>query len=99
MTHITNGDLVEILVETGQRHHAAFLEAGGIDPEWPLFYAAQLHARVWDRLGVVLTRSEIVHVIVAADLAMQSGEASGDWPVVHAEHLLAFAADKAQRAG
>ncbi|MDH3194619.1 MAG: hypothetical protein OEY55_07305 [Acidimicrobiia bacterium] len=91
---MTDTELEELFVETSKRHHAAFIEADGVDPEWPLFYAAYVQTRLWDRLGVLLTRSELVHVMVAADLALSSGSATGDWPSVFAARVRAFAESK-----
>ncbi len=94
---ITDSELAALFVEAGKHHHAAFIESDGVDPEWPLFYAAYVQTRLWDRLGVLLTRSELVHVLVAADLAMASGEGTGDWPSFYAERIRSFAARKLAR--
>lgn len=86
--------LAELFIEAGQRHHQAFIESDGFDPEWPLFYSAHVQTRLWDRLGVLLTRSEIVHVMVGADRALARGEETGSWPDVYADRLQRFAAEK-----
>lgn len=92
---MSDEELAELLAETGRRHHAAFLTSDGVDPEWPLFYAAYLQTRMWDRLGVLLTRSEIIHVLVDADQAFRTGEERGPWPPAYARRLRAFAESKA----
>ena len=94
---MTDTELAELFVETGQRHHAAFIDSDGVDPEWPMFYAAYVQTRLWDRLGVLLTRSELVHVLVAADVALSAGTATGEWSAVYAERLRAFAESKTAR--
>lgn len=86
--------LAELFIEAGRRHHEAFIESDGVDPEWPLFYSAYVQTRLWDQLGVLLTRSEIVHVMVAADRALARSEETGSWPDVYAERLQRFAAEK-----
>lgn len=97
MDTISDAELEELLTEAGRRHHAAFISSDGVDPEWPLFYAAYVQTRLWDRLGVLLTRSEIVHVLVAADEAFRTGEEAGAWAPVYAQRLRAFAESKAGR--
>ena len=85
-------ELAELLRDTGHRHHTAFAEADGADPEWPLWYAAYLQARLWDQLGRLLTRSEIIYCLVASDReAREKGIA--DWPQLYAERLLELAAE------
>ena len=89
---ITDSELANLITEAGHRHHTAYEEAQGVDPEWPLFHAAYLHTRIWDRLDVILTRSEIIHVLVEA------GVETGDWPSVYARRLREFATAKSSRA-
>ena len=89
---ITPEELAELLREAGRRHHAAFAESDGADPEWALWYAAYLQARLWDRLGRLLTRSEIVYSLIGSDReAREKGIA--DWPPLYAERLLELAAE------
>lgn len=97
MELITDQALADLLVETGQHHHAAFISSDGVDVEWPLFYAAYLQTRMWDRLGVLLTRSELIHVLVEGDQAFQDGDETGHWPTVYARRLRSFAEAKAAR--
>lgn len=92
---MTKSELAALFVETGKRHHEAYIESDGVDVEWPLFYAGYLQARLWDSLGVVLTRSELIHVMVASDLAIQSAGADASWPEVYSDAVISFAAAKA----
>jgi hypothetical protein len=93
----TASELADLFIEVGKHHHGAYIESDGVDPEWPVFYAAYLQTKLWDRLGVLLTRSELIHVMVGADLAIKSGEAGGDWATFYAERVRSFAAQKATR--
>lgn len=97
MDTISDAELADLLSEAGRHHHAAFITSDGVDPEWPLFYAAYLQTKLWDRLGTLLTRSEIIHVLVASDEAFRNGGEHGAWPPVYARRLKAFAASKAGR--
>ena len=53
--------------EVGQKHHEAFLETDGIDPEWPLWYADLLMDKLPALLGTDLTKSELVYLLVHLD--------------------------------
>ena len=99
MESITDQELADLLVEAEQHHHQAFITSDGVDSEWPLFYASYLQTRLWDRLGVLLTRSELVHVLVSADAAFQSGAEAGPWPPVYGRRIREFAIAKAARTG
>ncbi len=96
MDTISDEELSELLAEAGRHHHAAFISSDGVDVEWPLFYAAYLQTKLWDRLGVLLTRSEIIHVLVATDEAFRRNEEHGPWPPVYARRLRSFAESKAR---
>ncbi len=56
--------LAALLKETGHAHHQAFIATDGADPEWPLWYADYLERKLPDLLGVSLTKSEIVYLLV-----------------------------------
>jgi NAD(P)H-hydrate epimerase len=49
---VTDEELTALLIETGQRHHRAYQESDGADPEWALWYAGYLQAHLWDQLAV-----------------------------------------------
>lgn len=82
-------ELAEILRETGHRHHVAYDASNGVDPEWASWYAAYLQARIWDRMGVLPTRSGLVRLLIAAEEAFQEGGAgTGDWADSYAVFIL-----------
>ena len=86
---ISEKELGELFRETGMNHHHAYKTSDGVDPEWALFYAGYLQARLWDRLGRVPTRSELVHLVVAADRAFQAtGRAQEEWPGFYAKFVV-----------
>ena len=58
---ISEKELSELFMETGKNHHHAFEMSEGKDPEWPLFYSGYLQARIWDRLGRIPSRSELIY--------------------------------------
>ena len=84
---MTDDELTALLLETGHRHHEAFLVSDGADPEWASWYAAYLQVRLWDALGRVLSRSEIVYVLIRGDLEARASDDPSDWPSVDARLL------------
>ena len=58
--HSDIGDLADLLAETGQRHHEAFVEVGGEDPEWPMWYAEYMLEPITRILDTAPTRSKLV---------------------------------------
>jgi NAD(P)H-hydrate epimerase len=82
---ITHDDLAALFMETGKHHHQAYEETNGGDPEWPLFYAGYFQARIWDRLGKVPARSELIHFLVGADREFRAtGKEYMEWPGFYA---------------
>jgi NAD(P)H-hydrate epimerase len=62
---------------------------GYTDPEWALFYAGYLQARLWDQLGRLPTRTELIYLLVAADKAFQAtGQEYKEWPRFYATRFL-----------
>jgi len=86
VTSISADELADLLVETGERHHRAYAEADGADPEWPLWYSGYLQARLWDRAGALPTRSRLVALLQSAE--QRFGAATG-WQLHYAHHILA----------
>ncbi|ORV72534.1 NAD(P)H-hydrate epimerase [Mycobacterium gastri] len=86
MISITGAELADLLVETGERHHKAYADTDGADPEWALWYSGYLQARLWDRAGRLPSRSQLVGLLQSAE--RRYGSAEG-WPLRYAGHLLA----------
>ena len=86
---ITLNELADLLMETGHHHHQAYITSEGVDPEWALWYAGYLQARLWDRLGSVPTRSSLVHLLVQAEMDFAATPESATWPPVYAALILA----------
>ena len=93
MSTIELHDLVELLTETGDRHHQAYRESGGVDPEWALWYAGYLQARLFGRTSELPTRAALVYMLVQAEKDFIASDKASDapgpgWPTVYASHLL-----------
>ena len=87
-TTITGSELAALLRETGERHHAAFIESDGADPEWALWYADYLQAHLWDRAGRLPSRGELVYLLVGAERAHAASGSDEPWPDAYARFLL-----------
>jgi len=90
---MTDEELHALLLETGHKHHEAYAESDGADPEWALWYAAYMQARIWDGLGRVLSRSDLVYLFKLGDREARASEDPAQWPVIYARLLREFAAE------
>jgi NAD(P)H-hydrate epimerase len=85
---ITQEALADLLQRASHKHHAAYIEADGIDPEWALWYAGYIQAHLWDEAGRLPTRSELVYLFVKADRAYIEAGVEEPWPRVYARLIL-----------
>ncbi len=80
--------LAELFREAGKAHHQAFVEANGVDPEWPIWYAEYLHERVQPFLAAPITRSRLVFCLIGADDEHRATESDAPWQRYYAERFL-----------
>ena len=86
---ISEEELAGLFMETGKHHHKAYESSDGVDPEWALFYAGYFQAKIWDRLGGIPTRSEIIHFLLDADKEFRAtGKEYMEWPAYYARMYL-----------
>ena len=85
---MSEDELAALLMETGHNHHKAYEASDGTDPEWALFYAGYLQARLWDQLGRLPTRTELIYLLVKADRDFTASGETGPWPPFYATALL-----------
>lgn len=80
--------LADLLAETGQQHHQAFIETDGADPEWPLWYSEYLTGRIDGHVGTQPTKSRIVQCLMnAADAHAERGS-DEPWATFYAAFIL-----------
>ena len=77
--------LEALFQEVGQKHHEAFLETDGTDPEWPLWYADWLVDKLPALLGTDLTKSELVYLLVHLSKEQARQAPDMPWPQFYAE--------------
>ncbi len=80
--------LTDLLEEAGQRHHEAYIESDGIDPEWATWYAGYVQAQLWDAAGRLPSRGELTYLLIAAQRAHDEAGSAEPWPPFYARHLL-----------
>lgn len=86
---ISAEQLADLLKRTGDAHHIAFEETGGLDPEWARWYAEHLRPELGDSLGRSLSNDEIADILVAAQDDLDTSGATEPWPEFYATHILA----------
>jgi len=80
--------IADLLRETGEAHHEAFIETDGADPEWPIWYAGYLQERLGQQLDRQFTRSELVYLLVLAERDHAAEAPAEPWPDFYAQVLL-----------
>jgi NAD(P)H-hydrate epimerase len=90
---MTDDEFQALLVETGHRHHEAYAESDGVDPEWALWYAGFLQARIWDGLGRLLSRSDLVYLLKVGDREARASDDPSRWPMIYTRLFREFAAE------
>ena len=80
--------IADLLRETGEAHHEAFIETDGADPEWPIWYAGYLQERLGQQLDRQITRSELVYLLVLAERQHGAEAPAESWPGFYAQVLL-----------
>lgn len=86
---ISAEQLADLLKRTGDAHHVAFEETGGLDPEWARWYADHLRPELGDSLGRSLSNEEIAELLSEAQDVLDSSESARPWPEFYATHILA----------
>lgn len=80
--------LADLLMETGHHHHQAYIDSDGVDPEWALWYAGYLQARMWDRAGALPTRSQLIYLLLRGEMELAEAGTDTPWPQYYAGIIL-----------
>ena len=80
--------LVDLLNETGPAHHRAYAATNGADPDWPLWYAEYMQARLNALLGTALTRSELTYLLVLVEMERMAAAPTSAWPDYYANFFI-----------
>mgnify|MGYP000032359340 CR=1 FL=1 len=88
MTSVPIEQLADLLRFTAENHHRAFIETGGEDADWAIWYADHIHNRVTGQFGFSVSRAELVACLLKADLEHRARAPESDWPAFYATMLL-----------
>lgn len=77
--------LAALFEETGQAHHEAFAATDGADPDWAIWYANHIQARVAELLGTEHSKTELVVALVDAEAEHQARFPDEPWPRFYAK--------------
>ncbi len=76
--------LRSLFQETVNKHHQAYIESGGEDPEWPLWYADYLLVDLGKLLNASFTKSELIYMLLRVE-RLRGLEAPGsEWSTYYA---------------
>jgi hypothetical protein len=80
--------LVDLFRETGSAHHRAYIASDGADPDWPVWYAETMQARLNQVLDTALARSELVDLLVLVEKERAANAAAAHWTDYYADFFL-----------
>jgi glutaredoxin len=81
-------NLVDVFLETGRAHHAAFAATDGADPEWPIWYAEHLQAPIYDALRTQFTKSQLIYCVMDADFEHAARAPESAWTEFYADQFI-----------
>ena len=74
--------------DTFSKHHQAYLESDGADPEWPLWYAEHLLVDMGKILNASFTRSELIYLLVLVEKKRTLEAPGADWASYYARFFI-----------
>jgi len=90
------GKLVDLLLETGRAHHAAFTATDGVDHDWPIWYAEHLQTPLTELMQMPFTKSQLVYCLMNAESERTARAPESNWAEFYADQFVEhFARSKA----
>lgn len=80
--------LAELFSQTGHAHHQAYLATNGEDADWPIWYADYLIDKLPACLGIRLSKSNIIFMLMSLDYEQRSHAPGTNWARYYARSLL-----------
>jgi hypothetical protein len=80
--------IAQLLEETGNAHHQAFIETDGYDPEWPLWYADHMYEELENLLDAQFTRREVADLLARLDKEQNENAPGVHWSITYAQSLI-----------
>lgn len=88
MNNELRSNLVDLLLETGRAHHAAFAATDGADPDWPIWYADHLKEPFAQRFDIDFHKSQLIYCLMDADFEHQARSPDSSWPEYYADEII-----------
>jgi hypothetical protein len=88
--YILTQRLAALFRETCRAHHQAqaFTQTASEDPEWPLWYADYLQAKLGKLLSAKFTKSELVYLLVTAAGEQALNAPGANWAQYYARFFV-----------
>jgi hypothetical protein len=80
--------LADLMRQSGEAHHQAFLATNGDDEDWAIWYADYLYDKLPQHLGTRLSRSELVYALKRLDYEIKAEKPEEHWTMVYARKLI-----------
>jgi hypothetical protein len=80
--------LTELMRQSGDAHHQAFLATNGDDEDWAIWYADYLYDKLPQHLGTRLSRSELVYALKRLDYEIREEKPTEHWSAYYAKRLV-----------
>lgn len=80
----TASQITQLLMQTGQAHHQAFIATDGVDPEWALWYANYTQSKLNSLLNSSLPQAHIVYELIRLEKEMASSDTKDHWTQYYA---------------
>ncbi len=77
-----------IFQETINKHHQAYFESEGADPDWPLWYADYLMVDLGKILNATFTKSELVYLLIMVEKKRSLEAPGADWTTYYAHFFM-----------
>lgn len=72
-------EMIALFEETADAHQQVFKETNGEDLEWPIWYAKYMQEKTREIIDLDITVSELVYLLVAADLDYSDETPPNHW--------------------
>jgi hypothetical protein len=85
-----NDQLVELLKNTAEAHHEAFKHVNGEDPEWPVWYAINMHSDFEAIIDRSVSKDGLADLLERFNQLHPEEAPDQDWSQYYAGRLLNF---------
>ena len=81
-------ELTALFQKTGQDHHQAFIDTAGADPEWPAWYADNLHEHFSKIINAGFTTTDLIYLLVMVEKEREIEAPGSDWLMYYSNFFI-----------